>query len=140
MRPLPFLLSVSLFLPAAGAGAQAMAYPPPDTAPISWVQVTAPSTAAPIPSREARQISGGYEMSNGWYLRVHTGRRYIDTIIDDQPPLRLVPAGPYRFVSGDGNVRMQFKLGGSGDEMEMSYRPDRRLAQRVVIGSRLAQR
>lgn len=140
MRPLSLLLSVSLLLPAAGAGAQAMAYPPPDTAPISWVQVTAPSTAPRIATREAQQISGAYEMSNGWYLRVHTGRRYIDTIIDDQPPLRLVPVAPYRFVSGDGKVSMQFKRGAAGDEMLMSYQPDGRLAQRVVLSSRLAQR
>lgn len=140
MRPLSLLLPISLLLPAAGAGAQAMAYPPPDTAPISWVQVTAPSTAPRIQPREARQISGAYEMSNGWYLRVHTGRRYIDTIIDDQPPLRLVAVAPYRFVSGDGNVSMQFNRGGSGDEMEMSYRPDRGLADRVVISSRLVER
>ena len=140
MRPLSLLLSVSLLLPAAGAGAQAMAYPPPDTAPISWVQVTARSTAPPIETREARQISGAYEMSNGWYLRVHTGRRYIDTIIDDQPRLRLVPVAPYRFVSGDGKVTMQFNRGVTGDEMLMSYYPDGRLAQRVLLESRLAQR
>ncbi|WP_313034505.1 hypothetical protein [Massilia alkalitolerans] len=140
MRPLIFLLPIALLLPAAGAGAQAMAYPPPDTAPISWVQVTAPSTATRIQPREARQISGAYEMSNGWYLRVQSGRRYIDTIIDDQPALRLIPVAPYRFVSGDGNVSMQFNRGGLGDEMEMSYRPNRRLAQRVVISSRLAPR
>lgn len=117
-----------------------MAYPPPDTAPISWVQVTAPSTAPRIHPREARQISGAYEMSSGWYLRVHSGRRYIDAIIDDQPVLRLIPVAPYRFVSGDGNVSMQFNRGGSGEEMQMSYRPDRRLAERVVISSRLAPR
>jgi hypothetical protein len=43
-------------------------------------------------------------------------------------------------VSGDGNITMQFNLGASGDDMEMSYVPAGRLAQRVVLSSRLALR
>lgn len=140
MRPLSLLLPASLLLLATAAGAQGMSYPPPDTTPVSAVQVSARSTTPSIKTDEARRISGAWEMSNGWYLRVHTGRRYIDTIIDDQPALRLVPVGPYQFVSGDRNVTMQFNRGAAGDEMVMSYRPDRRLAQRVVISSRVAQR
>jgi hypothetical protein len=35
---------------------------------------------------------------------------------------------------------MEFNRGEAGDEMLMSYRPDPRLAQVVVISSRLAQR
>lgn len=140
MRAHVLLLSASLLLPAAHAGAQAMAYPPPDSAPITSVRVTAAPTAQRIKTVEARKISGGYDMSNGWYLRVHPGPRFIDTIIDDQPSLRLNAVAPYTFVSGDGNVTMLFNRGEDGNEMEMSYRPDRRLAERIVISSRVAQR
>jgi hypothetical protein len=140
MRPLLLLLSASLLLPAVNAGAQAMAYPPPDSAPISSVQVTARPTVQRIKTSEAHKISGAYDMSNGWNLRVHPGPRHIDTIIDDQPPLRLNAVAPYKFVSGDGNVTMQFNRGDDGDMMEMSYRPDLHLAERIVISSRVAQR
>jgi len=140
MRPLVFLIPASLLL-AAGAGAQNMPYPPADTAPIaSSVQVTARSFSDRIKPTYARKISGAYDMSNGWYMRVWTARRFIETVIDDQPPLRLVQVAPYRFVSGDGNVTMQFNLGETGDDMQMSYAPDGRFAERIVISSRLAQR
>ena len=140
MRAYFLLLSASLLLPAAHAGAQAMAYPPPDSAPITSVQVTARPSAPRIKTVVAHKISGGYDMSNGWYLRVHPGPRFIDAIIDDQPPLRQSAVPPHTFVSGDANVTMQFNRGEYGDEMEMSYRPDRRLAERIVISSRVAQR
>ena len=137
MRYSLILLPAALL--AAGAGAQNRPYPPPDAAPITSVQVTAPAAPQRIKAHQAEKISGQYEMSNGWNLRVRTASRYIDAIIDDQQPLRLIPVAPYRFVSGDGNVTMDFNRGSTGDDMEMSYRPDR-LAQRVVLSSRMAQR
>jgi hypothetical protein len=138
MRPL-LLLPASLLLIATGADAQTMSYPPPDTAPIASVQVSAPAKLVRIRPTEARKISGAYDMSNGWNLRVSTTSRYIDAIIDDEKPIRLAAIAPYRFVSGDGNVTMEFNRG-DGDDMRMSYVPDLRLGQRVVLESRMAQR
>jgi hypothetical protein len=139
MRPLS-LLPASLLLFATGTGAQTTAYPPPDAAPIASVQVSATAKAVRIKSDVAKQISGAYEMSNGWNLRVLTSARYIDAIIDDQPPIRLVAVAPYRFASGDHNVTMDFKRRNSDHDLVMSYVPDVRLGQRVVLSSRLAQR
>ncbi|WP_292044642.1 hypothetical protein [Massilia sp. UBA6681] len=136
----PILLAASLLLSATGADAQTMPYPPADTAPIASVQVSAPSKAARIRAAEAEKISGAYDMSNGWYLRVLTSAHYIDAIIDDNKPIRLAAIAPYRFVSGDGNITMDFKRGSDGADMRMSYVPDLRLGQRVVLESRLAQR
>ncbi|QOY96081.1 hypothetical protein IM543_09755 [Massilia sp. UMI-21] len=143
MRPhfvLNLFLAPAALLLAAGAGAQNMPYPPADTAPLTSVQVTAMAKPQRIRQHQAEKISGAYEMSNGWYLRVLTSARHIDAIIDDQPPLRLMPVAPYRFVSGDGNVTMDFHRGQTGDDMTMSYVPDKQLAQRIVISSRVAQR
>ncbi|MEX5744314.1 hypothetical protein [Massilia sp. X63] len=139
MRPHLLLFPAALLL-AADAGAQNMPYPPADSAPITSVQVTAAAKPQRIRQREAETISGAYEMSNGWYLRVLTSARYIDAIIDDQPPLRLVPVAPYRFVSGDGNVTMDFNHSRNDADLVMSYVPNRSLAQRIVISSRMAQR
>lgn len=139
MRAHFLLLPASLLL-AAGSQAQTLPYPPADTAPITSVQVSARAMPERIKAHQKQQIAGAYEMSNGWYLRVQAGSRHIDTSIDREHPLRLVAVAPYKFVSGDGNVTMQFNLGSSGDDMEMSYVPSGRLAQRVVLSSRLAQR
>lgn len=138
MRAL-LLLSASVLL-AGGATAQTMPYPPADTARIASVQVTAPVKSVRVRAAEAEKISGGYDMSNGWYLRVRPASRSIEAIIDDQPPITLVAVAPYRFVSGDGNVTMDFNRGRDGEDMRMSYVPDLRLGQRVVLESRLAQR
>src|SRR5690606_28185894 len=139
MRPL-FLLPAALLLYAGSAAAQTMPYPPADTAPIASVQVSAPVKSLRLRVAEAERIAGGYDMSNGWHLRVRTAARHIDAIIDNQPPLRLAAVAPYRFVSGDGNVTMDFKRGSDGEDMRMSYVPDLRLGQRVVLESRMAQR
>lgn len=139
MRPHTLLLPATLLL-ASAVGAQNMPYPPADSAPITSVQVTAPAKPQRIKHHQAEKIGGAYEMSNGWYLRVRTASNYIDAVIDDQPPLRLIPIAPYRFASGDGNVTMDFNRGSTGDDMEMSYLPDRRFAQRIVISSRIAAR
>lgn len=138
MRPL-FLFCASLLL-AGGAGAQTMPYPPADTAPIQSVQVSAAGKGVRIRPAEAERISGGFDMSNGWYLRVFTSAHHIDAVIDDRPAIRLVAVAPYRFVSGDGNVTMDFNRGKDGEDMRMTYVPDLRLGLRVVLESRLAQR
>lgn len=139
MRSL-FLLSASLLLAAGSTAAQTMPYPPADTAPIQSVQVSAAGKGVRIRPAEVERISGGFDMSNGWYLRVFTSARHIDAVIDDQPAIRLVAVAPYRFVSGDGNVTMDFNRGNDGEDMRMTYVPDLRLGQRVVLESRMAQR
>ncbi|WP_313032496.1 hypothetical protein [Massilia alkalitolerans] len=136
----PILIAASLLLLATGADAQTMPYPAADMAPIASVQVTAPVKSVRIRVAEAQKISGSYEMSNGWYLRVLTSARHIDAIIDEQRPIRLLAVAPYRFVSADGNVTMDFNRGRDGEDMRMSYVPDLRLGQRVMLESRLAQR
>ncbi len=139
MRPHHLILPATLLL-ASTVGAQNMPYPPADTAPITSVEVTAPAKLQRIKSHEAEKIRGTYEMSNGWFLRVQAAPRHIDAVIDGRSPLRLLPVAPYRFASGDGNVTMDFNRGSTGDDMEMSYIPEGRVAQRVVLSSRLAQR
>jgi hypothetical protein len=138
MRPFSLLLPASLLLLASGALAQTQPYP--QTAPLSTVQVTGPMKTAWIDPVQARELAGSYAMSNGWHMKVRPASRYIDATIDDQQPMRLSSVGNDRFVSADGNVTMDFNRGEAGDEMLMSYRPDPRLAQVVVISSRLAQR
>lgn len=139
MRPLSITLSASLLALAAGAGAQDLPYPH-DTASTSTVQVSAPARGTWVRPEQAQLIAGSYDMSNGWHMKVRTAPRYIDATIDQQKPIRLIAVAPYRFVSGDGSVTMSFNEGNWGDEMSMSYMPDRRTAQVVVLSSRVAQR
>ena len=140
MRPLSLLLPVSLLVLASSAAAQSLPYPRADIAAGSVVQVTAPSRGVLLHEDEARQVEGMYAMSNGWRLKVQATQRYIDAVIDRQKPLRLRAVSPDRFVSADGNVAMQFNQGAWGDDMTMSYVPDPRLAQVVVLSARMAQR
>ena len=139
MRPHSLLLPASLLL-ASSALAQNQPYPPPEAA-ISTVQVSAPIKPVIVMADEADQIKGHYKMSNGWRLNVETSTRHIDAAIDRQKPMRLVAVAPYKFVSRDGNVTMDFNLGAWGDEMVMSYVPGPRLA-RIYLSSSpaLAQR
>lgn len=143
MRPHPLLrtsLIAALLLVAAGTAAQTMPYPPAATARIASVEVSAAARSVQIHTEEAERIAGAYKMSNGWHLKVLTSDRHIDATIDKQRPIRLAAVGPYKFVSADGNVTMDFNQGRDGDDMRMSYVPDLRLGQRVVLESRLAQR
>ena len=140
MRPLTLLLPVSLLLLASSAGAQSLPYPQADTASGPVVQVTAPSRSVRLKEEEARQVEGTYAMSNGWRLKVEATQRFIDARIDRQRPLRLRAVSPDRFVSADGNVVMEFNKGEWREDMTMSYVPDPRLAQVVVLSARMAQR
>ena len=141
MRPLSLLLSASLLVLSASASARTMPYPDADTpSPGSTVQVSAPA-AAFVPDGVAEQIRATYALSNGWRLKVDTvTRRFIEARIDNQRMMRLHAVSKDRFVSRNGNVTMQFNQGEFGDDMTLSYVPDARLAQVVVISSRLAQR
>jgi hypothetical protein len=141
MRPLSLLPSACLLLLASGTGAQTLPYPQPDDPSMSTVQVTASPKPIRVRDVQAEKIGGSYAMSNGWYLRVRTGSRHIDATIDNQPPLRLLAVAPYKFASPGGRVTMEFNRGNEGDDMLMSYMPDPRLAQVVVISSApIAQR
>ena len=140
MRALSLLLPASLLLIASSTGAQTTPYPQPDPSAASTVEVTAPARRAWVRPAQARLIGGAYDMSNGWYLRVNTAAHHIDATIDKQAPMRLIPVSRYKFVTGDGNVIMEFAKGSSGDDMVMSYRPSPRMAWIVVGSAPLAQR
>ncbi|HEU4852370.1 MAG TPA: hypothetical protein VFT37_09475 [Telluria sp.] len=126
MRPLSLLITASVFVLAAGAGAQnqPQPYPRPDTAPISTVTVTSPGKPVRLMPDEVKEVAGNYLMENGWQLEVRGKPEYIDATIDTEKPMRLRAVSKTKFVSGDGNVVMEFKQGSSGEDMKMSYAPD----------------
>lgn len=132
MRPLSLLLPASLLVLASATGAQTLPYPQTDTAPLSSVQVKAPASGVLLRAEQGRETAGSYAMSNGWYLKVRPARRFIDATIDSEKPMRLIAVSADKFVSGDGNVTMEFNLGDSGNEMVMRYVLDPRLAPVVV--------
>ena len=138
MRTL-FLLPASLLL-AASTGAQTLPYPHAETDQMSTVSVKAPPKAIRVRPDQAEMIGGSYAMSNGWRLKVRTGSRHIYATIDNEEPMRLYAVAPYKFASADGNVNMEFNRGSEGQDMLMSYVPDQRLGQVVVITSTIAQR
>jgi hypothetical protein len=141
MRPLSLLLSASLLILSASASARTMPYPDAETpAPGATVQVTAPASVL-MSDNLAEQIRTTYALSNGWRLKVEpVGRRNIEARIDNRRTMRLHAVSEDTFVSRNGMVTMQFNQGESGDDMTLSYVPDPRLAQVVVISSRMAQR
>ena len=140
MRSLSLVLPACLVLSAANAGAQSSHYPLNESESMSTVQVTAPTQTYQIRDDEVEWISGAYAMSNGWRMKVEPAQDGIVARIDKQRPIRLVALSPDRFVSRDGNVSMEFNRGAQGDEMLMSYVPDPRLAQVIVVKATLAQR
>jgi hypothetical protein len=79
-------------------------------------------------------------MSNGWRMKVDPTSDGIAAQINKERPIRLVAVSRDRYIAPDGNVFMEFNRGAQGDEMLMSYVPNERTAQRVVVTSTLAQR
>jgi hypothetical protein len=140
MRTLSLLLPTTLFLLASSTSAQTLPYPRSSSETMSTVQVTAPGRTVRLKRDEARQITGTYDMSNGWLLKVRTAPTYIDATIDSEQPIRLQAVTSEKFVSNDGNVIMEFNRGYSGDEMIMSYVPDAKLAKLVVLSASMAMR
>lgn len=140
MRPHYLFPVAALMALASSAGAQAPAATPADAESISSVQVKAPVRAMRIRDDQARQITGSYGMSNGWYLKVHTEPRYIVARIDNDAPIRLYAVAPYKFVSQDAKVAMEFNRGPGGEDMLMSYVPQTGLARVEVSSAPLAQR
>lgn len=139
MRPLSVLIPACLLALAASAGAQTQTYPPADTAPISTVKVTPGAKAVRLMPDEVKQIAGNYDMENGWQLEVRGKPEYIDATIDNEKPMRLRAVSKNKFVSGDGNVTMEFNQGTEGD-MKMSYVPDPSKPSMVSIPARRAKR
>jgi hypothetical protein len=142
MRSLSLMLPASLLLLASHAGAQTQAYPMTEPEQTSRVQVTAPTQPFQFWDYEAEWVSGAYAMSNGWRMKVDPAADGIVAQIDKRRPLRLVAVSQNRYASRDGNVWMEFNRGPTGEDMLMSYVPDTRTAQVVVVTStaRLAQR
>jgi len=140
MRPHYLFPVAALMALASSAGAQTPAAPAADAESISSVQVKAPVRAMRIRDDQARQITGSYGMSNGWYLKVHTEPRYIVARIDNDAPIRLYAVAPYKFVSQDARVAMEFNRGPGGEDMLMSYVPQTGLARVELASSPLAQR
>lgn len=139
MRPLSSLIPACLLALAASAGAQTQAYPPADTAPISTVTVKPGAKPVRLMPDEVKQIAGNYDMDNGWQLEVRGKPDYIDATIDSQKPMRLMAVSKNKFVSGDGNVTMEFNQGTEG-EMKMTYVPDPSKPSMVSIPARRAKR
>jgi hypothetical protein len=139
MRSLSLLIPASLLVLAAGAGAQTQPYPRPDTAPISTVTVTAPAKTVRLRPDEIKQIAGTYDMANGWRLEVLGKPEYIDATIDTEKPMRLKAVSKNKFVTGDGNVTMEFNQG-TGDEMQLTYVPDPSKPSMVSIPAHKAKR
>lgn len=139
MRLLSLLIPASLLLLATGAGAQTQPYPRPDTAPLSTVTVTAPSKPIRLKPDEVKEIAGTYDMANGWRLEVRGKPEYIDATIDTEKPMRLKAVSRNKFVTGDGNVIMEFKQG-SGEDMKLSYVPDPSKPSMVSIPAQKAKR
>ena len=141
MRPLSLLIPASLLVLAVGAGAQTQpqTYPLPDTAPISTVTVTAPSKPVRLMPDDVKRIAGNYDMANGWRLEVRGKPEYIDATIDTEKPMRLKAVSKNKFVSGDGNVTMEFNQR-TGDDMKLSYAPDPSKPSMVSIPAQRAKR
>jgi len=144
MRSLFPILSTSLLVLAANAGAQEQNLPSTESEPISRVQVMAPPQAFVFYDYEAEWISGAYAMSNGWRLKVDPTSNGIVAQIDKRGPVSLVAMSPDRYVTRDGKVSMEFNRGTDGQDMVMSYVPDDPTAEVVVVtatsATSLAQR
>ncbi|MGH8853284.1 MAG: hypothetical protein ACREWI_03290 [Telluria sp.] len=137
MRPLYLLIPASLLVLCASAGAQT--YPLPDTAPITAVTVTAPAKPVRLRDEEVRHIAGIYAMENGWRLSVRAEPRYIDATIDNEKPIRLRAVSRDKFVSGDGNVMMEFNRGSMREDMKLSYVPDPSNPKMIAVSAAKAK-
>ncbi|MGI4842651.1 MAG: hypothetical protein ACRYF7_05005 [Janthinobacterium lividum] len=138
-KPLVMALAVSAALLTADAAAQSR-QPPLGSAPMSSVQVTAPARTFRLYQDDLDAVRGIYAMSNGWRLQVSPAPGGISAQLGRGRAMRLVAVSPDKYASHDGNVTMEFNRGNSGDDMVMTYVPDPRLAQVVVVKATLAQR
>jgi hypothetical protein len=135
MRSLSLIVPASLLVLAANAVAQTGATVTTQSGSTSQVQVTAPAQPFQFYEHDAEWISGGYAMSNGWWLKVEPSHTGIVAQIDRRRPVKLIAVSRDRYVTPDGNIAMDFNRGQQGDEMLMSYVPDPRTGQVVVLSS-----
>ncbi|MFS2217153.1 hypothetical protein ACCD08_21835 [Telluria sp. Tellsp104] len=136
MRPLSLRLIPVLLVSASGTQAQTLA---PDD-PVAVVQVKPMDGPYRLRNEQARQIAGTYEMSNGWSVDVRPDMRHVDVLIDRNRPLRLLAISPRKFVSGDGNVTMEFSRGNDENDMTLRYVPGVGMAEVVLTSVSIAQR
>jgi hypothetical protein len=136
MRPSSLLLFPALLVLAPYAHAQALQ----PGEPVAVVQVKPMDGPYRLRNEQARQIAGMYEMSNGWSIDVRPDMRHVDVVIDRNRPLRLLAISPRTFVSGDGNVTLEFSRGNDDNDMTLRYVPAPGLAEVVVTSASFAQR
>jgi len=137
MRPLSLLLFPTLLMLASPTRAQALQPAEPS---IAVVQVKPVDGPYRLRNEQARQIAGVYEMSNGWSIDVRPDMRHVDVIVDRNKPLRLLAISSRKFVSGDGNVTMEFSRGNDDNDMTLRYVPGAGLAEVVLTSASFAQR
>ena len=125
---------------ASGTHAQALQATEPDPTAIAVVEVKPVDGPYRLRNEQARQIAGVYEMSNGWSIDVRPDMRHVDVVINHNRPLRLLAISSRKFVSGDGNMTMEFSRGNDDNDMTLRYVPDRGLAEVVVTSASFAQR
>lgn len=136
MRHLSLILIPALLVLASGTQAQTLQ---PDD-PVAVVQVKPLDGPYRLRNEQARQIAGTYEMSNGWSIDVRPDMRHVDVAIDRNRPLRLLAISPRKFVSGDGNVTMEFSRGNDDNDMTLRYVPGLGMAEVVLTSASFAQR
>ncbi len=136
MRPLSLMLIPVLLVSASGTQAQTLALDDP----VAVVQVKPMDGPCRLRNEQARQIAGTYEMSNGWSVDVRPDMRHVDVLIDRNRPLRLLAISPRKFVSGDGNVTMEFSRGNDENDMTLRYVPGVGMAEVVLTSVSIAQR
>ncbi|KGF82024.1 hypothetical protein IA69_08810 [Massilia sp. JS1662] len=136
MRPKSLMLIPALL--ALASGAQAQTLQPAD--PVAVVQVRPMDGPYRLRNEQARQIAGMYEMSNGWSVDVRPDMRHVDIVVDRNRPMRLLAVSSRKFVSGDGNVTMEFSRGNDENDMTLRYVPGPGLAEVVLTSASFAQR
>jgi hypothetical protein len=140
MRPSSLLLISALLLLASGTCAQALQPVEPGPGSIAVVEVKPVDGSYRLRNEQARQIAGMYEMSNGWSIDVRPDMRHVDVVIDRNMPLRLLAISSRKFVSGDGNVTMEFSRGNDDTDMTLRYVPAPGVAEVVLTSASFAQR
>jgi hypothetical protein len=130
------MLFSALLVPASGMQAQALQ----PGAPVAVVQVKPEDGPYRLKNEQARQIAGMYEMSNGASIDVRPDMRHVDVAIDNNRPVRLLALSPRKFVSGDGNMTMEFSRGNDDHDMTLRYVPGAGLAEVVLTSAAFAQR
>lgn len=111
--------------PAVGAavGMQEIQVP---VAGISCQRAGGPPTPV-TPSAEVMDaIDGTYRLSNGARLELSNTNNRLVADFGRTPDLRLVPVGPNRFESGDGNVTVSYESNAREDWIVVSYPADAR--------------